>query len=99
MQWELIRSLPGVHRELTEGIIGLPGVCRKLTEGIRSLLRVRQELAEGDRGLARMALGVCRKKTKRLTERSLGVIEKLTGSGGCTTQVSSCITTTQESRQ
>ncbi|RRT78369.1 hypothetical protein B296_00001657 [Ensete ventricosum] len=46
-----------------------------------------------------MTSRVCRKKTKRLTGRSSGVVEKLTGSGGCTAQVSSCIATTQESRQ
>ncbi|RWW40604.1 hypothetical protein BHE74_00053966 [Ensete ventricosum] len=50
-----------------------------LAEGIESLLGVYWELVEGDRELARMASGVRWKKTKRLTERSLGVLEKLTG--------------------
>ncbi|RWW51693.1 hypothetical protein BHE74_00041936 [Ensete ventricosum] len=78
--WKLaegIKSLPGVPLELIEGIGGLPGVRRKLAEGIRRLLGVCRELAEGDRELARMALGVHRKKTKRLVERSSRVAEKL----------------------
>ncbi|RWW63716.1 hypothetical protein BHE74_00029083, partial [Ensete ventricosum] len=70
-------SLSGVRRELTEGIKGLLGVHRKLAEGIISLLGVRRELAEGDQALARMASGVCRKKTKRLARRSSEIIERL----------------------
>ncbi|RRT60937.1 hypothetical protein B296_00018994 [Ensete ventricosum] len=66
---EGIRSLSGVRRELAKGIRGLSGVRQKLAEGIRSFLGVRRELA-------RMALEVHRKKTKRLIERSSGVIEK-----------------------
>ncbi|RWW59430.1 hypothetical protein BHE74_00033639 [Ensete ventricosum] len=73
---EGIRSLLGVLRELAEGIRGLPGVHRKLAECIRSLLGVHWELTEGDRELARLALGVHRKKTKRLTGRSSGRFAK-----------------------
>ncbi|RWW37839.1 hypothetical protein BHE74_00056986 [Ensete ventricosum] len=84
MQWELIerlaRSLPRVHRELTEGIEGLPEVHWKLVEGIRSLLGVCRELAEGDWELPRMASRVRRKKIKRLAGRSSRVAEKLIGS-------------------
>ncbi|RRT47258.1 hypothetical protein B296_00015111 [Ensete ventricosum] len=72
-------SLQGVRRELIEGIIGLSGVNRKLAEGIKSLLRVHRELAEGNRELTRMALGVHRKKTKRLTRRSSGLPKSLPG--------------------
>ncbi|RWW60614.1 hypothetical protein BHE74_00032384 [Ensete ventricosum] len=77
---KFVCHLPGVRQELAEGIEGLPGVHWKLAEGIRSLLGVRQERAEGDQALARMASRVRRKKTKRLTGRSLRVIEKLAGS-------------------
>ncbi|RZS10216.1 hypothetical protein BHM03_00041412 [Ensete ventricosum] len=69
MQWEFAGSLPGVRRELTEGIKDLPGVRQKLAEGIISLLGVHRELAK-------MTSGVRRKKTKRLAERSSGVAEK-----------------------
>ncbi|RWV77578.1 hypothetical protein GW17_00061569 [Ensete ventricosum] len=76
---EGIESLPGVHRELAEGIRGLSGVCRKLAEGIGSLLGVHRELAEGDRELARMALGIHRKKTKRLIRSHWGLSKSLPG--------------------
>ncbi|RWW05287.1 hypothetical protein GW17_00031444, partial [Ensete ventricosum] len=60
-------------------------------EFVRSLLGARQELAEGNRELVRMASGAHQKKTKRLTRRSSGVSEKLTGMcNGCTALVDIC---------
>ncbi|RWV99668.1 hypothetical protein GW17_00037418 [Ensete ventricosum] len=64
MQWELVGRL--VER--------LPKVSEAYQE---SLLGVRWELAEGVRELARVALGVRRKKTKRLVGRLSGFTEKL----------------------
>ncbi|RWW49263.1 hypothetical protein BHE74_00044599 [Ensete ventricosum] len=75
-RWKLtegIGCLPRVHRELAEGIGGFSRVRWKLAEGIRSLLGVHRELAK-------MALGVRRKKTKKLIGRSSGVDENLTDS-------------------
>ncbi|RWW44527.1 hypothetical protein BHE74_00049710 [Ensete ventricosum] len=51
--------------------------ARSSSKAIGSLSGVRWELSKGDRELAKMASGVHRKKTKRLTRRSSEVVEKL----------------------
>ncbi|RZS09630.1 hypothetical protein BHM03_00040729 [Ensete ventricosum] len=76
---EAIGSLPGVRRELAEGI-------RAGREFVESLPKVSEACWEftgacrSNRELARMVSGVHWKKIKRLIGRSLADIEKFTGS-------------------